>query len=160
MNQNFVSKAPQASAVLSSEEGKHLLRIGCQRGSEPWPEAHSDREQAERPYLSPLASVNDSLLHADCAVEAQVTDSILCSGVTIGRDSVVLESVIMPGAIIGRGVKLHRAFIGEGAFIADGAAVVGTGDQMAIVQPGEAVTEKFSFHPVPLHSHHEIVLNT
>jgi glucose-1-phosphate adenylyltransferase len=143
MNENFVSKAlhaSAASAVLSTEESNQLLKVDSQRGSDPWPDAGPNPEYTDRPYLSPQASVNASLLHADCAVEARVSDSILCSGVSIGRDSVIHESLIMPGAVVGRGVTIHRAFIGEGAFIDDGARIVGSGERLAVVQPGEAIT--------------------
>ncbi|MDQ8736291.1 glucose-1-phosphate adenylyltransferase [Paenibacillus sp. LHD-38] len=94
----------------------------------------------EKPYLSPKAEVTDSLLHPACIVEADVTRSVICTGVTIGADSEVYESIIMPGARIGRNVTIHRAIIGEGAVIHDGAFIGKLNDEISVVGPGEAIT--------------------
>ncbi|OMF21346.1 glucose-1-phosphate adenylyltransferase [Paenibacillus sp. FSL H8-0548] len=85
------------------------------------------------------AIISDSLMHPYCSIEAEVTRSIICSGVTIGEDSEVCESIIMPGATIGKNVTIHRAIIGEGAIIHDGAYIGSMNDQISVIAPFEAV---------------------
>ncbi|CAM4240638.1 glucose-1-phosphate adenylyltransferase [Paenibacillus endophyticus] len=98
----------------------------------------------EEPYISKSATITDSLLHPACAIEADVTRSVICNGVTVGANSEIYESIIMPGARIGRNVTIHRAIIGEGAIIHDGAFVGQLNDEISVVGPGEAITASSS----------------
>ncbi|WP_246096412.1 sugar phosphate nucleotidyltransferase [Paenibacillus sinopodophylli] len=98
----------------------------------------------EKPYLSPEATITDSLLHPACAIESDVTRSVICNGVSIGANSEIYESIIMPGARIGRNVTIHRAIIGEGAIIHDDAFIGQLNDDISVVGPGEAITASTS----------------
>ncbi|MGO4184201.1 sugar phosphate nucleotidyltransferase [Paenibacillus sp. TAF43_2] len=122
------------------EANMDLLDGELKLGAAKWPAQSGTNQSSEKPYLSPEASITDSILHPACAVEAEVTRSIICSGVTIGVNSEIYESIIMPGARIGRNVTLHRAIIGEGAIIHDGAFVGRLDDEISVVGPGEAIT--------------------
>jgi len=122
------------------EANMDLLDGELKLGATKWPAQSEINLSSEKPYLSPEATITDSILHPACAVEAEVTRSIICSGVTIGCNSEIYESIIMPGARIGRNVTLHRAIIGEGAIIHDGAFVGRLDDEISVVGPGEAIT--------------------
>ncbi|WP_235560923.1 sugar phosphate nucleotidyltransferase [Bacillus sp. FJAT-28004] len=122
------------------EANMDLLDGELKLGANQWPVQSSASLTSEKPYLSPEATITDSILHPACAVEAEVTRSIVCSGVTIGINSEIYESIIMPGAKIGRNVTLHRAIIGEGAIIHDGAFVGRLDDEISVVGPGEVIT--------------------
>jgi glucose-1-phosphate adenylyltransferase len=94
----------------------------------------------DKTYLNSIAAITDSILHPASTVEAEVTRSIVCAGVTIGLNSEIYESIIMPGARVGRNVTIHRAIIGEGAVIHDGAYIGLLNDEICVVGPGEAIT--------------------
>jgi glucose-1-phosphate adenylyltransferase len=122
------------------EANMDLLDGELKLGANKWPVQSGTSLTSEKPYLSPEATITDSILHPACAVEAEVTRSIVCSGVTIGINSEIYESIIMPGAKIGRNVTLHRAIIGEEAIIHDGAFVGRLDDEISVVGPGEIIT--------------------
>jgi glucose-1-phosphate adenylyltransferase len=85
------------------------------------------------------AVISQSLVHANCIVEAKIDRSVIGASVTIGRGSEISESIIMPGATIGRNVKIHRAIIGENAVIADGFIIGESHNEIAVVGPNEVV---------------------
>lgn len=101
-------------------------------------------------YVSPNASVQNSLISEGCIVEGRVGRSVLFHGVIAGTGCLIEDSVIMPGAIIGRGAKVIRAIVGEGAVVGDGwqvgsfdsadIAVVGCGTRV----PAERTFEEAS----------------
>ncbi|MEF3306083.1 glucose-1-phosphate adenylyltransferase [Paenibacillus sp. GYB003] len=76
-------------------------------------------------YVSPLASVQSSLVSEGCVVEGRVDRSVLFHGVKVGIGSLIEDSVIMPGATIGRGARIVRAIVGEGAVVGEGVQVGG-----------------------------------
>ncbi|WP_364149428.1 sugar phosphate nucleotidyltransferase [Paenibacillus sp. LPE1-1-1.1] len=122
------------------EANMDLLDGELKLGSQDWKVQAGVHNAMEKPYLSQKATVTDSILHPACAVEADVTRSVICTGVTIGAESEIYESIIMPGARIGRNVTIHRAIIGEGAVIHDGAFIGKLNDEISVVGPGEAIT--------------------
>ncbi|WP_019004611.1 glucose-1-phosphate adenylyltransferase [Cohnella laeviribosi] len=91
-------------------------------------------------YLSPLASVRNSLVSEGCVVEGRVNRSVLFHGVKTGEGSHVEDSVIMPGAVIGPGARVIRAIVGEHAVVA-GECRVGSADSgpIAVVASGEHI---------------------
>jgi glucose-1-phosphate adenylyltransferase len=101
--------------------------------------AISNNQSVYQPSAGSGAIISESLLHPKCMIQAEVTRSVICAGVTIGQDTEICESIIMPGARIGKNVTIHRAIIGEGAVIQDGAFVGKLNDQIAVVGPGETI---------------------
>lgn len=101
--------------------------------------AISNSQNVYQPSVGSGAIISESLLHPKCMIQAEVTRSVICAGVTIGQDTEICESIIMPGARIGKNVTIHRAIIGEGAVIQDGAFVGKLNDQIAVVGPGETI---------------------
>jgi glucose-1-phosphate adenylyltransferase len=122
------------------EANMDLLDGELRLGSNGWPALSGKNAASDKPYLSPRATITDSILHPASTVEAEVTRSIVCSGVSIGANSEIYESIIMPGARIGRNVSIHRAIIGEGAIVHDGAYIGQLNDEICVVGPGEAIT--------------------
>ncbi|WP_241675074.1 sugar phosphate nucleotidyltransferase [Paenibacillus luteus] len=99
----------------------------------------SNSQNVYQTSLRPGVIISESLLHPKCSIQAEVTRSVICAGVTIGQDTEICESIIMPGARIGKNVTIHRAIIGEGAVIQDGAFIGKLNDQIAVVGPGETI---------------------
>ncbi|WP_255314265.1 sugar phosphate nucleotidyltransferase [Bacillus sp. FJAT-26390] len=122
------------------EANMDLLDGELRLGSNGWPAMSGKNTTIDKPYLSPRAAITDSILHPASTVEAEVTRSIVCSGVSIGANTEIYESIIMPGARIGRNVTIHRAIIGEGAVVHDGAYIGHLNDEIFVVGPGEAIT--------------------
>ncbi|MCC3373340.1 glucose-1-phosphate adenylyltransferase [Cohnella sp. REN36] len=91
-------------------------------------------------YLSPLASVRNSLVNEGCVVQGRVNRSVLFHGVQVGEGSVIEDAVIMPRAVIGRNARIVRAIVGEGAVVGDGCAI-GAQDQedIAVVGSGDRI---------------------
>ncbi|ASS64990.1 MULTISPECIES: glucose-1-phosphate adenylyltransferase [unclassified Paenibacillus] len=112
-------------------------------GGDEW-RIYSARHNRPAHYVSPEASISDSLVTEGCVVEGVVERSVLFHGVEVGAGSFIRESVIMPGAIVGEGVKLYRAIVGEGAVIEPG-VVMGSPDSPDIAVVGS--DEKISRSP-------------
>ncbi|WP_080838203.1 glucose-1-phosphate adenylyltransferase [Cohnella massiliensis] len=74
-------------------------------------------------YLSPEASVTNSLINEGCVVEGRINRSVLFHGVKAGKGSFIEDSVIMPGAVIEPGARIVRAIVGENAIVGSGCRV-------------------------------------
>ncbi|MBG9980212.1 glucose-1-phosphate adenylyltransferase [Facklamia sp. DSM 111018] len=85
------------------------------------------------------AAVYDSFITDGCYVAGEIHHSILSQNVKVGLDSYVKDSVIMANATIGASCTIEYAIIGEKATVADGALVVGTKDNIAVVGFGDKV---------------------
>ena len=76
------------------------------------------RTTASRPqYISPQATVQNSLVTEGCEINGDVSHSILFHNVTIGKNSKVTDSIIMNDVVIGDNVIINKAVIGDGAII-------------------------------------------
>ena len=78
-------------------------------------------------YISSEARIYRCLIGDGTEVYGDVANSVVGSGVTIGKGAVVRDSIIMRGAVIGQGAVLDRAIVAENSTIGD-RAVVGFGD--------------------------------
>ena len=76
------------------------------------------RTTASRPqFISPKASVVNSLVTEGCEINGDVNHSIIFHNVTIGKNSKVTDSIVMNDVIIGDNVIINKAVIGDGAVI-------------------------------------------
>ncbi|MBF0780625.1 MULTISPECIES: glucose-1-phosphate adenylyltransferase [unclassified Granulicatella] len=90
-------------------------------------------------FISEHALVKDAMISDGCYVEGNVTHSILSNNVQIGELSSVSNSLIMGNVNIGKHVTIDYAIIGENAIIEDGAKIIGTKDNIAVVGYDERV---------------------
>jgi glucose-1-phosphate adenylyltransferase len=74
-------------------------------------------------YISPTASINESLINEGCVIEGNIDHSVIFQGVHVGESTIVKDSVIMPDAIIGKNVFIENAIIPEGMYIPDGTEI-------------------------------------
>ncbi len=82
----------------------------------PWP-IHS-RNPIEPPqFIAEEASVENSMLGGGCRVYGTVVNSLLSSGVTIGRGAVIRDSVIFANTVIGDGCVVDHSIIDENVVI-------------------------------------------
>lgn len=90
-------------------------------------------------FITNDAFISNAMVVDGCYVAGTVLYSILSQDVTIGKGSVVENSILMEGVDVGENVRIEYAIIGEGAHIADGAEVIGTIDDIAVVGFNEIV---------------------
>lgn len=89
-------------------------------------------------FLTETGSVNDSLVSDGCYIAGSIEHSILSEDVQIKTGSEISDSVIMSGATIGKNVRIHRAIIGENAIIGDNAVIDGT-EEIEVVGYSEVI---------------------
>lgn len=95
-------------------------------------------------FISPKASVLESLINEGCTIDGDVERSVVFQGVTVEEGAVVRESVIMPDAVIGKNVFIEKAIIPEGIVIPDGTVIRGNDDPEGIILVSEELLPDFS----------------
>lgn len=68
-------------------------------------------------YIGPDATANQSIIVEGCKVFGSVKNSVLFSGVSVGKGSKITNSVIMNNVTIGENVVIDKAIIGNNAII-------------------------------------------
>lgn len=89
-------------------------------------------------FISEEAKVRDSLVVDGCFVTGSVDHSILSANVQVKNDAEIKDSFIMSGATIGEGAKIFKAIIGEGAVIGNNVIIDGS-DEIQVVGYNEIV---------------------
>lgn len=89
-------------------------------------------------FISEEAKVRDSLVVDGCFVTGSVEHSILSANVQVKKDAEIKDSFIMSGATIGEGAKIFKAIIGEGAVIGNNVIIDGS-DEIQVVGYNEIV---------------------
>ncbi|MHC1685464.1 MAG: glucose-1-phosphate adenylyltransferase [Clostridiaceae bacterium] len=79
-------------------------------------------------YIGPEAETNQSIIVEGCNVFGSVKNSVLFSGVTVGKGSKITNSVIMNNVTIGENVIIDKAIIGANAVIRKGCNVSDNSD--------------------------------
>lgn len=74
-------------------------------------------------YVSPEASVENSLITDGCDISGKLDFSILFENVTVEEGAAVEYSLIMPGAVIKKGAKVRYSIVAENAVIEENASV-------------------------------------
>ena len=74
-------------------------------------------------YISPSATVQNSLITDGCEVEGNVEFSILFENCVVEEGAEILDSLVMPGAVIKKGAKVRYAIVGENSVIGEGAQI-------------------------------------
>ena len=83
-------------------------------------------------YIGNEAEVQQSIIVEGCNVFGSVKNSVLFSGVSVGKGSKITNSVIMNNVTIGENVIIDKAIIGANAIIRKGSRV-GDGIEIAVV---------------------------
>jgi glucose-1-phosphate adenylyltransferase len=79
---------------------------------EPW--RIFSRNPNEPPhFVGSEAEISNSMISEGCRIYGTVINSILSSGVTVGKGAVVRDSIIMTEAVIGEGSKVDMSIIDE-----------------------------------------------
>jgi len=86
----------------------------------------SDNHPAQ--YIAPGSSVVKSIIGEGTEICGNVENSVIGSGVKIGKNAVVKNSIIMNNAVVGDGAVLDKAILAEGVIVGEN-AVLGTGEE-------------------------------
>ena len=80
-------------------------------------------------YIAEDAVVTRSIISEGTDVYGEVHNSVIGSGVTIGKGSVIRDSIIMKNTVIGENCVIDRSIIAENSVVGDG-AVLGVGEDI------------------------------
>lgn len=91
--------------------------------SDPDWKIYSRNPVAPPHYVSPDATVQNSLISEGGLVEGSVDFSILFANVSIEKGAVVRDSILMPGTVVKKGAVVQYAIVAENAVIEESAMV-------------------------------------
>ena len=95
-------------------------------------------------YLGPQAKVQKSMINEGSIVLGDVENSVVFSGVRIGKGARITNSVIMPFAVIRENAVIDHAIVAQNCEIMSGARVVGEPGAITVVPEGEVVAAEDS----------------
>ncbi|MGN0333732.1 MAG: glucose-1-phosphate adenylyltransferase [Lachnospiraceae bacterium] len=74
-------------------------------------------------YLGPNANINRAFITQGCNIDGEVKNSVLFTGVKVGKGAKVIDSVLMPGVEVEEGAVIKRALVANDIKIGKGAKV-------------------------------------
>lgn len=84
------------------------------------------RNTAEPPhYVGRHCEIKNSIITEGCEIDGTISNSVISSGVKIGKGAVITGCNIMPGAHIEEGAKVSYSIVGPNAIIRKNAVVGG-----------------------------------
>ncbi|MBC2856453.1 MAG: glucose-1-phosphate adenylyltransferase [Cetobacterium sp.] len=83
-------------------------------------------------YLGKDAVIKNSIVDEGCEIEGTVENSVIFSGVKIGKNSKVIDSVVMKNTIIGKNVIINKTIIATDVKIGDDLKI-GTGEDIVVI---------------------------
>ena len=91
--------------------------------SDPDWKIYSRNPVAPPHYVSPDATVQNSLISEGGLIEGSVEVSVLFANVSIEKGAVVRDSILMPGTVVKKGAVVQYAIVAENAVIEENAVV-------------------------------------
>jgi len=79
-------------------------------------------------YLGPDSEIERSIIGEGCEIEGEVRNSVIGSGVKVGKGTVINHSIVMNGTVLGENCKIEKAIIDEQSVIGNG-VVLGDGEE-------------------------------
>ncbi len=78
-------------------------------------------------YIGPDANIKSAFINQGCIIAGDVENSVLFTGVRVGKGAKIIDSVLMPGVEVEDGAVVQRALVADGIKIGK-QAVVGSAD--------------------------------
>ena len=91
-------------------------------------------------YIGADAEINRAFITQGCIIDGEVKNSVIFTGVKIGKGAKIIDSVLMPGAVVEEGAVINRAIVAEKVHIGKN-AVVGQEDSEHIELISENIKE-------------------
>ena len=89
-------------------------------------------------YIGPRATVRDSIIVDGCSINGSISNSVICQGVKVGKNSIIKNSVIMPNCVIEDNVTIDKAIIDSDVIVKKN-SVIGNGIEVSVVGKCENV---------------------
>jgi glucose-1-phosphate adenylyltransferase len=93
---------------------------------------YSENHVRPAQYVGPNAEVRNSLAVDGCEIYGEVNNSVLFSGVIIGKNSKIINSVIMPDTKIGDNVIINKAIVGSSVIVRRD-CIIGDGKEVTVI---------------------------
>ena len=74
-------------------------------------------------YIGADAHINRAFITQGCVIDGDISNSVLFTGVKVGKGAKIIDSVLMPGAVVEDGAVVTRALVADGIKIGKQAAV-------------------------------------
>lgn len=89
-------------------------------------------------FIGSNAVVKRSLIVDGCVIFGEVNNSVLFTGVYVGKNSIIKDSVIMPNTRIGENVIINKAIIGDDVVIRKNCRI-GNSKTITLITKGEEI---------------------
>lgn len=97
------------------------------------------RQESYAPqYIAEGAVVHNSMVDEGCEIYGEVQNSVIFSGVKIGKNAVVTDSVIMKDVIIEEGAVINKMILANDVTVKAN-AILGSKDTIEVIAAGEIV---------------------
>ncbi|AFM00970.1 glucose-1-phosphate adenylyltransferase [Desulfitobacterium dehalogenans ATCC 51507] len=97
----------------------------------------SNEEILAPQYIGDQAKIHHSLIGNGCTILGEVHDSIIASGVYVGKGSVIEHSILLPNSEVHGDVRLWKTILGENAIVRNHCRI---GDEAEENPPQEGIT--------------------
>ncbi len=115
------------------EANMDLLDQNCELNlDDPSWKIYTEDASAIPAYLGPDADIDRAYITQGCTVDGKVKNSVIFTGVEVGKGAQIIDSVLMPGAVVGEGAVVTRALVANDVTISAG-ATVGSADSKNIL---------------------------
>ena len=91
-------------------------------------------------YIGNDANISDSIIAEGCDIEGTVINSVLFSGIKVGKGTVIKNSVIMPNVVIGENAEIDYSILDVNCNIEDNAVIGEDDDKKDITVVGANIT--------------------
>ncbi len=89
-------------------------------------------------YVGPNSEIDRAYITQGSRIDGKIKNSVIFTGVTVGKDAQIIDSVLMPGVVVGDGAVVTRTLVADNVKIAAG-AVIGSADSKEILLQAQDV---------------------
>lgn len=104
---------------------------------ENW-KVYTKQESYPPQYISQEAKITNSLIDEGCEIYGEVENSIIFSGVKIGKGSKVVDSVIMKNTIVEDNVNINKSILANRVIIKEGVSI-GKEGEIEVIAYGKTI---------------------
>lgn len=106
---------------------------------EKW-KVYTKQESYPPQYISSEAKITNSLVDEGCEIYGEVENSIIFSGVKIGKGAKIYDSVVMKNVVIDENVVIKKSILASQVIVKSG-SYIGKDGEIEVIAPGKIVGE-------------------
>lgn len=106
---------------------------------EKW-KVYTKQESYPPQYISSEAKITNSLVDEGCEIYGEVENSIIFSGVKIGKGTKISDSVVMKNVVIDENVVIKKSILASQVVVKSG-SYIGKDGEIEVIAPGKIVGE-------------------